>query len=902
MEKNAVEALYNNGIKRVFPRIYRHNDIRYLVDIIKRFVQIVFSNNIESCNTFNQILSKTNSNDIFAILKIFVSKSLIENRNDIITFSDKDKKLIDGEIDNFMNITCPKYLNNLFVNWIDIIPHPNANSRSSYKTKIMLHTNVGIRDGRSTYFDEARDIAKKQILNVNDSAKYFLTQLTYKNMFINRNTDKTYLSINEYLGIDSKYQPWFTFYGLNWLSQLQLFHRYENNHYLLISGETGVGKTSQVPKLLLLAKFITLKYNSDLFTRKAGVYMSVPRLKPADETGYLTKVTMGIMNSDNSIIQIETSQSKYTLEERNSMKKEVLNYKLFTDKKLLLELSKERKNIQSFYDVVIDEAHEHNTNMDLIITYTKNKIENSISKEPNMWKHNKLIIMTATIESDYERLSSYFNLQNSTIEYTFHIEDPQNEVRFKILEKYHPYPVDSETIVGDSVKKLQTMIGDLNDRNLKQYAILLFMPTQSLIGDTIELIYKSFGPEILSIPLYAKINKSLQKQITDLDANEFNYKLLNKIGLLNMRNIKYYDKERSQKRIKVIVATNIAEASITIQKLKGVIETGCYNKLDYIPQLDIYKQSLDKISESSRIQRRGRVGRTSDGLCYYMYPNEYLKDSPIVAEINKSNTLDLTLHAIQTFNLQYEDFFNNKFFYIEPSKIKTDMNMKILKKLSLISNEGVVTNFLTTLDYQFMKLDVKSISLNKGTNNQIDGIHLTYNEKIAIISSIKYNVVPEILCLILILRVPDIINSILKNTKLASGCELYDILCSEKIMSFVKNNSAIHSISRMILSNVELCNIANNYIYSEFKLNNSKQNRILKCFLIGYPQRIFKYHNGEYYNFLNINDPIRFPKSDITNFQYKNKDGVYNIIPSRFFGYKPTIVSQKLEFQIVCPF
>ena len=172
--------------------------------------------------------------------------------------------------------------------------------------------------------------------------------------------------------------------------------------------------------------------------------------------------------------------------------------------------------------------------------------------------------MTATLESDLEKLQQYFKLKQKRYDYAFHIQDPQNDVRFKIEEFYHPQAVDGTNLVTESVNKLKN-VAEMLEKNEVDGAILIFIPTTNLINQTIQQIYQTYGTQtFLPLPLYSKVNPQLKNIVTDLNLEEINLVTLNSL----YPDFDYHPYHASGTlRWKVIVASNIAEASVTFKNL-----------------------------------------------------------------------------------------------------------------------------------------------------------------------------------------------------------------------------------------------------------------------------------------------------------------------------------------------
>jgi uncharacterized protein (UPF0297 family) len=367
-----------------------------------------------------------------------------------------------------------------------------------------------------------------------------------------------------------------------------------------------------------------------------------------------------------------------------------LTLKMVTDGTLLEELLKnpmlktlakgefdEEKNEQSYivhtdnlYDVImVDEAHEHNTNMDLILT---------LMRQSCMYNNSiRLIIVSATMDDDEPIYRSYYKLVNDNIVHPIkqplinhpiynsnsssinnsnsssinnsmnnfidsyyldrriHISVPKQSYSYKITEIY-----------DEEIEKLFTLDMSENSRLAQEKSyniikqicetsvsgdILLFSTGKEEIKTAVRQLNRIIPTNVIALPFYSEMNGKYRDIISDIDKK-----------ISTIRNKKeniaeewaedYLDikdiPEGYYKRA-IIIATNVAEASITIETLKYVVDTG-YSKVNrYSDLMDSSNINVEPISESSRIQRKGRVGRVSEGTVYYIYgKNKRLNVAP----------------------------------------------------------------------------------------------------------------------------------------------------------------------------------------------------------------------------------------------------------------------------------
>jgi Cdc6-like AAA superfamily ATPase len=225
------------------------------------------------------------------------------------------------------------------------------------------------------------------------NAYYFLTDKLYGDLNeIHRDSKKDYFKL-----LTSEYR-WFSFYAVDWVAQINFFHHYINNRVIFVTGSTGQGKTTQVPKLFLYAlKMIDKKSNG-------RVICSQPRTDPTIVNSEQISWELGVPISEmsinykkkiktyNSYIQYQSQAASHQVESHNG-----LLLKLVTDKLLSMELFRSPifKQIEKPYDdsissesiefniyskdniydiIIVDESHEHNINMDIILTIARDTI------------------------------------------------------------------------------------------------------------------------------------------------------------------------------------------------------------------------------------------------------------------------------------------------------------------------------------------------------------------------------------------------------------------------------------------------------------------------------------------------------------------------------------------------
>lgn len=519
-----------------------------------------------------------------------------------------------------------------------------------------------------------------------DYAYDFMSNLKYKNnngFRLGPNDSDTFkIKSDEKLDFwtysNSKEGSWYKAYAFDWIAQIGFCHHFIHNRITFITGATGVGKSTQVPKMYLYyLKAIDHNNNgkvvctqprrapvvnlSDIVSKELGHPISVynPQTnKKVESNEYYVQFRYRI-EYDQDETPSELEHMKDHFEKVYSCSLEYITdgllYQELNDPLFKMYSEKEdQNNIKIYkpmnkYDVImVDESHEHKINMDMILT---------IMKTPMTYNNSiRLVILSATMDEDEPRYRRFYrdindnrkfpfdkwiekhNLDRINVDRRLHISPVGFGTRFPIHEKY----VDNENPV-DIVKEIvsQSNSGE----------ILLFQPGMAEINKTVEELNKSgtLPTNTIAIPYHAKLKKNQRSFIENFNSEsvknldiEKDEDFTEKIDFIKYNVGKY-------KRV-IIVATNIAEASITIPTLKYVIDTG-YQKIntyDYVKNSS--KLVKRDISESSRLQRRGRVGRVDEGYIYYLYPQGKMENNKIQYEIS-NNDLSLILYPKLRTNL-----------------------------------------------------------------------------------------------------------------------------------------------------------------------------------------------------------------------------------------------------------
>jgi ATP-dependent helicase HrpA len=355
----------------------------------------------------------------------------------------------------------------------------------------------------------------------------------------------------------------------------------------IITGETGSGKTTQIPKMCLAAGL----------GRRGIIGLTQPRRIAATSIAQRIAAECG-EECGKSIAY------KIRFEEKTSAEPLI---KVMTDGILLAETVKDR-DLLAYDTIIVDEAHERSLNIDFILGY----LRTLLTKRKDL----KVIITSATI--DTAKFSEAFD--NAPVIKVSGRMYPV-EVRYRPVD-----PVKEEkgetTYIDEAVACVENL-----QRERRYEDILIFMPTEQDIRETCGLLDKRCTGLVL--PLYARLSGSQQRLIFNAASEQ-----------------------------KIIVATNIAETSLTIPGIKYVIDAGLARILEYNPRSQTTGLPIKPISLSSAEQRKGRCGRVQNGICIRLYSQEEFSQKPLYTppEIMRSNLagvilrmLSLNLGAVNSF-------------------------------------------------------------------------------------------------------------------------------------------------------------------------------------------------------------------------------------------------------------
>lgn len=540
-----------------------------------------------------------------------------------------------------------------------------SNSNNDNTTISIIIFETLVFNGIFTHFVYNPINSDKNLMPDKDKDGYNWRSFIKENLFehkINNDYINSYNFINnEKYNEDSlKYiidSYWYTNFGGNWICQIQQFHHFIHNRIMYVTGATGAGKSSVYPFMMLYAQKI-INYNN-----YAVVICTEPRIGPTTGNAKRINNSLGLGG-----LEIEKKSVNY-IQYKTSKEKIVDNYshltlRFTTDGTLLSELKTNyvlknminKKNIldTNLYDMLlVDESHENSVNMNVILTLVKFAvyINNQIT----------LGIISATMEYDEIIYRNYYSKIDDNYKYPLSVYN-KNKMKEGIL--FNRYFVDKRIHMSAPFQTTnyhiaQTSFEESGDNYmviLDKYIInhpdkgnvLLFQTGKTEIMDVVKEINSNDNySNILALPLYSELDDELKNHIQNMKVDEIKF---TKDFVMN--NINNYNDMKDNTEIKfkgeytrfIIVSTNIAEASITIDNLSFVIDTGKQKKniFDY----DTFKSKLQEtpIALPNALQRKGRVGRTKNGFYFTTYDFETLSEKilyPITTEEIIDNIVDL---------------------------------------------------------------------------------------------------------------------------------------------------------------------------------------------------------------------------------------------------------------------
>ncbi|MEE5085940.1 ATP-dependent RNA helicase HrpA [Pseudomonas alliivorans] len=410
---------------------------------------------------------------------------------------------------------------------------------------------------------------------------------------------------------------------------------------LIIAGETGSGKTTQLPKICL--EIGRGQHGLIGHTQPRRIAARSVASRVADELATPLGALVGYQ------VRFEDQSDSNTL------------IKLMTDGILLAETQHDRF-LERYDTIIVDEAHERSLNIDFLLGYLKTLLP----RRPDL----KVIITSATI--DLQRFSEHFN-DAPIIEVsgrTFPVDTWYRPLTSEQDEEGNS--VEDDLTVDQAILATLEELADFERSERKSPGdVLVFLPGEREIRDAAEMLRKAQLRHTEILPLYARLSPAEQQRIF-----------------------------QSHPGRRVVLATNVAETSLTVPGIRYVIDTGTARISRYSYRAKVQRLPIEAVSQASANQRKGRCGRVEPGLCVRLYSEEDFNARP---EFTDPEILRTNLAAVilQMLHLRLGEI--TDFPFIEPPDGKAISDgFNLLQELSAVNRE----NQLTPLGRQLARLPV----------------------------------------------------------------------------------------------------------------------------------------------------------------------------------------------------
>jgi len=406
----------------------------------------------------------------------------------------------------------------------------------------------------------------------------------------------------------------------------------QKHQVVIVCGETGSGKTTQLPKICL-----------DLGLGARGLIgHTQPRRLAARSVA--TRLAQELKTQVGAGVGV-----KIRFQDRSSPESWV---KLMTDGILLAE-SQSDPYLNAYEAIIIDEAHERSLNIDFLLGYLKQLL----AKRPDL----KVIITSATIDAD--RFSTHFTVNGK--------KAPIIEVSGRLYPVEVRYRPVEDIDKKDDERDLYDAIVDAADEvsRLGSGDILVFLPGEREIREAAEALRKhalarpglssAHAPEIL--PLFSRLSAGDQDRI--------------------------FKPSGGQRRI--VLATNVAETSLTVPGIRYVIDTGLARVKRYSYRNKVEQLQIEKVSQAAARQRAGRCGRVAAGVCIRLYDEpDFNARTPFTdPEILRSSLAGVILRMK---SLRLTDVESFPFIEPPPAKAIAD-GYALLQELGALNDDNVLT-------------------------------------------------------------------------------------------------------------------------------------------------------------------------------------------------------------------
>ncbi len=404
----------------------------------------------------------------------------------------------------------------------------------------------------------------------------------------------------------------------------------QKSQVVVIAGETGSGKTTQLPKICLeLGRGVHGLIGHTQPRRLAARSVAT---RVAEEIGSPLGELVGYQ------VRFEDQSNERSL------------IKLMTDGILLAETQHDRF-LEKYDTIIVDEAHERSLNIDFLLGYLKTLLP----RRPDL----KLIITSATI--DLERFSKHFN-DAPIIEVsgrTYPVDTWYRPLAAEVDEEGESL-LDDLTVDQGILAALDEIAAHESAEGKRPGDVLVFLPGEREIREAAEVLRKANLRFTEVLPLYARLTPAEQQKIFAPMAGR-----------------------------KIVLATNVAETSLTVPGIRYVIDSGTARISRYSYRAKVQRLPIEAVSQASANQRKGRCGRVEPGICIRLYSEEDFLGRPEFTdpEILRTNLAAVILQMLHLRLGSIEDFP-----FIEPPDGKAISDgFTLLQELSAVNRESQLT-------------------------------------------------------------------------------------------------------------------------------------------------------------------------------------------------------------------
>ncbi|EMD68734.1 hypothetical protein COCSADRAFT_167944 [Bipolaris sorokiniana ND90Pr] len=364
----------------------------------------------------------------------------------------------------------------------------------------------------------------------------------------------------------------------------------QKNNILVLTGETGSGKSTQLPQFLTNESWCT-----------GCIAITQPRRVAAISLARRVAEEMGSLLGDKG----PAAKVGYSVRFDNAVGKHT-KVKFLTEGMLLQEMLRD-PNMPQYSAIVVDEVHERSVNVDLILGFLRNLVADEENNKKR--KHPlKVVVMSAT--ADVESLVKFFGDDSPAATSDTTVDKAKTANTSKVSTCYvegRQYPVKTIYLpqpTQDWIESALKLVFQIHYKEPLPGDILVFLTGQDTI-ESLEKLINDYAegmddevPKLLALPLFAALPQHAQQRIFQ---------------------------PAPYRTRRVILATNIAETSVTVPGIRFVIDCGKSKIKQFRNRLGLESLLVKPISKSAAIQRKGRAGREAPGQCYRLYTEDAYK-------------------------------------------------------------------------------------------------------------------------------------------------------------------------------------------------------------------------------------------------------------------------------------